>query len=151
MPVLKTDKVLYKTEMETLKIQLQSDADDAVYKLTAMTSGGVSISASGVMMWTLYSQTQNITIRISRKNCPETLYREVSLTLIILSCDDICGQNAICVPDSSTPPGHGNYTCTCKDGDRAYCQPGSCPDKGKVIVPLLLSFLYMGRIVFSYS
>lgn len=129
LPVLRTNRVLYKTEMETLKIQLESDTDDVVYKLVGMTSVGVSITSSGVMTWTLYSQTQNITIRIGLKSCPDTLYQEVKLTLIILSCDDICGQNAICIPKGNTPPGYGNYTCTCKEDKKAFCQPDTCPDK----------------------
>ncbi|KAK2139152.1 hypothetical protein LSH36_1996g00002 [Paralvinella palmiformis] len=123
-----SNKVWYKVATETMNIQLESSDStiNVVFSLRG-TPSGVSISSTGVMTWTLESPSQNITVRLALKNCPQIQYTDVTLTLIILSCNDICGTNAICIRNVNTPPGHGNYTCRCRDDSRTYCHPNACP------------------------
>ncbi|KAK2139976.1 hypothetical protein LSH36_1523g00037 [Paralvinella palmiformis] len=117
-----------KVAMETVNIQLEASYStiNVVYS-TRGTSSGVNISSTGVMTWTSNNPSQNITVRLALKNCPQIQYTDVTLTLIIHTCNEICGMNAVCIRNVNTPPGDSNYTCSCRDDSRTYCHPNACP------------------------
>jgi len=134
-----------------MNIQLESSDStiNVVFSLRG-TPSGVSISSTGVMTWTLESPSQNITVRLALKNCPQIQYTDVTLTLIILSCNDICGMNAICIRNVNTPSGHGNYTCRCRDDSQTYCHPNACPTNGTRSVFLSSVIISYIKVFFIY-
>ena len=144
--------------METVNIQLEASYStiNVVYS-TRGTSSGVNISSTGVMTWTSNNPSQSITVRLALKNCPQIQYTDVTLTLIIHTCNEICGMNAVCIRNVNTPPGDSNYTCSCRDDSRTYCHPNACPPNGmrsmflSSIIILYINLLFINHLPLEYS